>query len=97
MARRQIPKPPPPPPLGKIWDNKLGWIPMGKKVYAARYRLAFQAVPSWREDPTYDLAALVKARKADAAKRKIATAKRKATIAARKVARAQQGATNDPL
>jgi hypothetical protein len=63
-----------------LWDNKLGWIPYDKKIYAARYRLAYQAVPDWRNDPTYDLVKQVKAK----AKRKAAVAKRKATIAARK-------------
>jgi hypothetical protein len=61
-----------------LWDNKLGWIPYDKKVYAARYRLAYQVVPDWKYDPTYDLVAETKAKRAHKAKYAAITAKRKA-------------------
>jgi hypothetical protein len=82
MPRRPIHTRPPPSPDGKLWDNKLGWIPYDKKVCAAKLRLVYQNVPHWRDDPSYDLVKQVKAK----AKRKAVTVKRRTAAAAKRKA-----------
>jgi hypothetical protein len=82
---------PPPPPDGKLWDNRLGWIPYDRKVFAAKYRLAYQAVPHWRDDPTYNLIEQVRARKADKARRAATAAKRKIAVLKRKALLVDRG------